>query len=122
MKLIKYAFWAIVAIVLMVLGLANRETVTLTSLPEGLSGWPLISLFSYSVEVPLFVVILLAVGLGLLIGFAWEWLREYKFRAEVGRKDREVRALKREVGRMKAEKHGDEDDVLALLDEGGSRA
>jgi len=122
MKLIKYAFWAIVAVILMVLGLANRGTVTLSTLPEGIADWPLVSLFAYTVQVPLFVVIMLAVGFGLLIGFAWEWLREYKFRAEVGRKDREVRQLQREVGRMKAEKHGDEDDVLALLDGAGSRA
>ena len=116
MKLIKYAFWAVVALCLIIVGMANREPVTLSSLPEGLVRWPFVGLLSFSVEVPLFVVILAAVGFGLLIGFAWEWIREHKFRSEVGRKDREVSQLRREVGRMKAEKHGDGDDVLALLD------
>lgn len=122
MKLIRYAFWAAVALVLVVLGLANRETVTLSSLPEGLSDFPLASLFSYSAQVPQFVVILLSVGLGLLIGFAWEWLREYKYRAAVGRKDAEVRKLQTEVGMLRKEKHGDQDEVLALLDGAASKS
>ncbi len=122
MKLIKYAFWAVVAICLMVVGLANKDIVTLNTLPEGLQGLPFAGLFSYSMQVPLFVVILLAVGLGLLIGFAWEWIREHKHRSAVTRKEREVQQLKREVGQMRAEKNEGRDDVLALLDNAGSRA
>jgi uncharacterized integral membrane protein len=119
MKLIKYAFWAVIALCLVVVGLANRGMVTLRAMPEALANMVGVS---PDIELPLFVVIMLGIGVGLLIGFVWEWLREFKFRAEVGRKDREVQKLQREVGRMKAEKHGDEDDVLALLDGAGSRA
>lgn len=111
MKLIKYAFWAIVALCLVVVSMANRDVVTLRALPEFFAN---ILGVSPDIQLPLFVVIMLGVGIGLLIGFVWEWLREYKFRAEVTRKDRQVRKLEREVAAVKADKH--DDDVLALLD------
>lgn len=111
MRLIKYAFWAVVALCLVIVSMANRGMVTLRALPEFFANQ-----FGVSpdIELPLFVVIMLGVGLGLLIGFFWEWIREYKFRAEVTRKDREVRRLEREVAKAKSDKH--DDDVLALLD------
>jgi len=119
MKLIKYAFWAVIAVCLIIVGMANRGVVTLRAMPEALAG---LAGVSPDIELPLFMVILLGVGVGLLIGFVWEWLREYKFRAAVSSKDREVRQLNREVSRLKADKHGDEDDVLALLDGAGARS
>ena len=67
-------------------------------------------------ELPLYLVILMGVALGLLIGFVWEWLREYKHRAAARAKAREVRRLEGEIGRMQAEKHEGKDEVLALLE------
>lgn len=113
MRTIRYVFWALVAIVLIVVGLANRGMVTLRAMPEALG-----ALFGVSpdIELPLFVVIFLGVAAGLLIGFLWEWLREHKHRAEARRKTREVNVLQREVGRLKTEKHEGKDEVLALLE------
>jgi hypothetical protein len=54
---------------------------------------------------------------GLIIGFVWEWMREYKHRAEATRKSREVRKLEREVTKLKGEKHEGKDEVLALLED-----
>ena len=66
MKTIRYAFWAIVAVCLILVGIANREIVTLQAMPTPLADFLLIS---PTVQLPLFVVILLSVGAGLLIGF-----------------------------------------------------
>ena len=115
MKTLRAAFWAIVAVCLVVVGLANRGDVTLRAMPE-----PLANLFGISPDVtlPLFVVIFLGVGAGLLIGFLWEWVREHRMRAEARAKAREVENLRREVARLRSETGSPEtgDDVLALLD------
>lgn len=115
MKTIRYAFWAIVGLILILVGLANRGMVTLRAMPE-----PMADLLGMSpdISLPLFVVIFLGVGAGLLIGFLWEWVREYRMRAEARAKAREVEALRREVQQLRGAAAGakDEDDVLALLE------
>ena len=116
MKLIRYTFWGLVAICLIIVGLANRGEVTLRAMPETVAG---IVGVSPDITLPLFVVIFIGVAAGLLIGFLWEWLREYKHRAEARDKGREVAQLKREVRRMTTEKHEGKDEVLALLEGSG---
>ena len=114
MRYIKFAFWAVVAVCLIVVGLANRGMVTLRLLPPALSD---LAGLGPELRLPLVVVILLGVAVGLLIGFVWEWIREYKHRSRAARRQREVRRLEREVSRLKSEKHEGQDDVLALLEE-----
>ena len=113
MRALRTAFWGIVAIGLVILGLANRGMVTLRVLPEGLGG-----LFGVSpdLDLPLYAVVLIGVALGLLIGFVWEWLREHKHRSEARKRAREVNRLEREVDRLRHEKHEGGDEVLALVD------
>lgn len=114
MKLIRYAFWAVIAICLITVGLANRGEVTLRAMPEALGG--LVGV-SPDITLPLYVVIFLGVAAGLLIGFFWEWLREHKIRADARDKGREVSQLRREVGRLKTQKNEGKDEVLALLED-----
>lgn len=116
MRYIRYAFWAGVGIVLIVVALANRGEVTLNLLPATLAD--LLGL-GYSVSLPLFVVILGGVLAGLLIGFVWEWLREHRYRAEKSRAERELRQMQREIRRLKGKQAEGKDEVLALLDESG---
>ncbi|SDF10898.1 lipopolysaccharide assembly protein LapA domain-containing protein [Limimaricola pyoseonensis] len=113
MRILRTAFWGLVALCLVILGLANRGMVTLRVLPEGLSG-----LFGVSpdIDMPLYAVILIGVALGLMIGFLWEWLREHKYRAAARRRARDAERLEREVDRLRHEKHEGDDEVLALLD------
>ena len=113
LNIIRLAFWALVAICLVVVGIANRDMVTLRAMPEGVAN--LVGV-SPDVQLPLFVVILIGVIAGLLIGFVWEYLREYKFRAAARQNAREVRKLETEVDRMRTEKHEGKDEVLALLE------
>ena len=73
--------------------------------------------FNLAATLPLFVVVIGGIVAGLIIGFVWEWLREMRLRRDGSQKAREVRKLKREVTRLKGEKHEGKDEVLALLEE-----
>lgn len=114
MRYIRYAFLGSLAIVLISVALANRSIVTLTLLPA-----PLADLlnFNFSVSLPLFIVIFGGIIAGLLIGFFWEYLREYKHRAAAGAAQRELKSSQREVRRLKGQANEGKDEVLALLEE-----
>lgn len=113
MTYIRLGFWGLIALMLVVVGLANRGLVTVRLLPAEMGQ---VLGMNRAVDLPLFLIIFLAIAVGLLIGFAWEWLREHKHRAEARAKGREVHKLAREVERLKDEKHEGRDEVLALLD------
>lgn len=114
MRYIRYAFLAALAVVLITVALANREVVTLRLLPEELAGF---LGFSWQVPLPLFIIIFLGIVAGIMIGFVWEWLREYKLRAKGKRAERAAVALSKEVQTLKEKGAEPGDDVLALLEE-----
>ena len=113
MRYLRYGFLGLLAILLMTVAVANRSVVTLTLLPAELG---VVFGVNKSVETPLFVVIFSGIVAGLLIGFFWEWLREYKLRAEGHRSARQVNKLQRQVRKLQVEKYDEKDEVLALLD------
>lgn len=110
MRYLRYLVLAAVAVVLIVVALANRDPVMLHLLPPDLV--PLAGL-QHSIEVPQFLVMFAALGVGILIGFVWEWLRGHRNRAAAARQSRELRALKRGADPATA---APTDPVLALLD------
>jgi uncharacterized integral membrane protein len=115
MRYIRYAFLAALAVVLITVALANRNIIELRILPgemAGFLGW------DWTVDMPLFIVIFLAIIAGVLIGFVWEWFREHKLRAEGRRAKSAAVKLAGEVQELKREKAGPKDDVLALLEDG----
>lgn len=114
-RILNYLFLAILIAVLLTVALANRDIVTLTLLTSDLSD--LMNGWNVAIRMPLFLVVLGGILAGLLIGFVWEWLREAKHRQEVAKRQQQVRDLKREVIRLKGEKHEGKDEVLALLDD-----
>ena len=116
MRYVRYAFVGILGIVLVSVSLANRAVVSLQLMPEDLAG---LMEYNFALSLPLFVVVLGGIAAGLVIGFIWEWLREYKHRRDAGMKTREVRKLEREVTRLKHRRSEDKDEVLAILDETG---
>lgn len=113
MRGLRYALIGLLAIVLLVVALANRGAVTLRLLPEeagqflGL-GW--------SLQLPLFLVILAAVLLGLLLGYVFEWGRAARHRRSARRQQKEAAALKTEMTDLRRETRRPKDEVLAILE------
>jgi lipopolysaccharide assembly protein A len=94
-RYLRYVFLAVLAVVLMTVALANRDEVTLSAAARR-SGHA--AGLGLAVEVPLFLVIFASIAAGLLIGFVWEWLREYKHRRVASTKTREAARLERGRG------------------------
>ena len=122
LRLFKFLVLLVLATGIVVLSLANRGPMTLHLLPHDLAAFVG---YNQRIDLPVFVVILVGVGTGLLIGFIWEWLREYRIRADAARDRAEARRLRETMardGRAPTQREGD--DVLALLESGksGTRA
>ena len=114
MGFIRVVVSGVLAVVLVSMSLANRGPLTLALMPDPLAefaGWNIV------VTLPVFVIILASIGVGLLVGFFWEWMRETRYRRAVSGKSREVRKLEQEVEKLKKEKNKDKDEILALLED-----
>lgn len=120
MTYLRYAFLAIILVIALMLTLANRGMVTLALWPETVAAF---IGASYTLTLPLFVVVGGAMGLGLILGLVWEWLRERGYRAEAARTRRELEKLRAAQGvpanapAVKPRR----DEVLAILEEPSSR-
>jgi len=112
-RYLRYILVFLLGVCLLTVALANRAPVTLRALPDDLSA--LVG-FGGQIEVPMFLVIFGGIAAGLLIGFVWEWLREYKHRAAVNTKSREVSKLERELAVLRDTKGAPRDEVLAILE------
>ncbi len=110
---LRYVLLVALGIVLLTIALANRTSVPVQLLPADMATFLGLSL---GAQVPLFIVIFGGIVGGLLIGFVWEWLREMKHRSTATTKTREVSRLERELAQLREEKHGPQDEVLALLE------
>ncbi|MEX3014187.1 LapA family protein [Gymnodinialimonas hymeniacidonis] len=113
-RYLKILFLVIVAVALVLLFLANNEPVTVRLMPDALAnaiGIPNV----YTTQ--LIFVVVGALLIGIIVGFIWEWLREYRFRAEAKTQRREAQRLNQEVAKMKGQSSDTQDDVLAILDQ-----
>jgi uncharacterized integral membrane protein len=119
MRYLKFAFLAVLAIVLATLALANRSSVPIRLLPDELST---LFGFNFEAQLPLFVIILASMIAGIFVGFVWEWFREMKHRSDATTQRRHKEKLEREVNRLKAkEPKSETDEVLALLEPDAAR-
>ena len=112
MRLVRTLFLIFLAIILVVISLANSENVSLYLLPTDLSS--LIGA-TISINIPIFLVFFSGIFIGLIIGFVWEWLREYKFRVEANLNEKRLSRAETELSEMHA-KDNKGDDVLTLLE------
>lgn len=106
-------FVAVLAISLLTVALANRQIVDVSLFPgqfgQYLGG-------TWSARMPLFLVILLSLLIGMVLGLIWDWLRESHLRQESNRRAFELRQLEREVGGLRTTHAAPRDEVLAILD------
>ena len=112
MRLVRTLFLIFLAIILVVISLANSKNVSIYLLPTDLSS---LMGTTISINIPLFLVFFSGIFIGLIIGFVWEWLREYKFRVEANLNEKRLSRAKIELSEMHA-KDNKGDDVLTLLE------
>lgn len=104
----------LLGLALLTVALANRAPVSVRLLPEDLAS---LTGLTWAMELPLFLVIFAGIIAGVLIGFVWEWFREYGHRATASQKSREVARLERELAVLKdSTSVPPKDEVLALLE------
>ncbi|KAF0115029.1 MAG: phosphoribosylanthranilate isomerase-like protein [Rhodobacteraceae bacterium] len=113
-RYLRLIFIGLVGLCLLTVALANRGLVSVRLLPEDMAS---LTGLTWAMELPLFLVIFGGIIAGILIGFVWEWFREYGHRATASQKSREVTRLERELAVLKdATSVPPKDDVLALLE------
>ena len=112
MRLVRTLFLIFLAIILVVISLANSENVSLSLLPKDITS--LIGT-TMSINIPLFLVFFSGIFIGLIIGFVWEWLREYKFRVEANLNEKRLSRAETELSELHA-RDNKGDDVLTLLE------
>lgn len=113
MRFLRLLFVTLLAIVLIAVALANREMVVLNAFPANFGQYVG---GTWSVTLPLFLVIFLAMALGVAIGLIWEWLRETHIRREARQRSEQVARLEREVGTLRESHAVPRDEVLAIVD------
>lgn len=121
MKYIRYILLAVIMVLAVTIAFANRETVSLALWPEGVTSF---LGFGYTMAAPLFLIVGGAFGLGLVLGLAWEWLRERSQRVEARQNRRELDRLRAEHGvQPKPETSNPaREQVMAILDEADGAA
>ena len=112
MRLVRTLFLIFLAIILVVISLANSENVSLYLLPKDLSS---LMGTTISINIPIFLVFFSGIFIGLIVGFVWEWLREHKFRVEANLNEKRLSRAETELSEMHA-KDNKGDDVLTLLE------
>ena len=112
MRLIRTLFLLGLATLLFLLSLANNGKVTMYFMPESLSSFLGIKI---ALNIPLFLVFFSGIFIGLVTGFLWEWLREYKFRVEANKYQKRLFKAENELLELHS-RENKKDDVLALLE------
>jgi heme/copper-type cytochrome/quinol oxidase subunit 1 len=79
------------AVIIVMFAVANREIITVAFDPFN-SANP-----AYAVRMPLFILIFVLVGLGVLIGGSAAWLKQHKWRVRARRAEADVRRLRTEL-------------------------
>jgi uncharacterized integral membrane protein len=117
-RIIRYVLLFLVTLALLVVALANRGIVEVRLLPEGLAA---LTGLSWTVQLPMFLVLFGGIAIGVLVGFVWEWAREHKHRRVASASTRQVARLERELAVMRDSSSVPKDEVLALLDKPASK-
>lgn len=83
------------AIVLITFAVTNREIITISFDPFD-STHP-----AFAFKLPLFILIFVLIGIGMIVGGMIAWLKQHKWRARARRAEAEARALRGEIDALK---------------------
>ena len=92
LKLLTWIVLLPIAAAVVVLAIANRHAVPVSFDP-----------LPFSYDIPLFAVVLAAIFVGLIIGFAASWLAAHKWRRMARERGRRLSDLESETKRLKAQ-------------------
>ncbi len=92
MKPVHWLVTAPIALLLVVFAVSNRETVTVTL-------WPL----PVMLDAPLYLIVLLVLLVGFLVGQLVAWINGGRWRREARRRSRRIEALERELAATQAQ-------------------
>jgi uncharacterized integral membrane protein len=84
------------AIVIVMFAVANRETITVSFDPFDSTNPAL------AFRLPLFILVFVLVGLGVLVGGIAAWLRQHKWRTRARRAEADVRRLRSELDAVRS--------------------
>lgn len=110
MRTIRYILLAIIMLGVVLVAIANRAMVELHLMPDGLA-----QVFDLVVTLPLFVVILIALLVGVALGYILEWGREMRQRREASEARRTIARLEAEVETLRKKAGTPKNDILAAL-------
>jgi len=106
MRTIKMIVLGLLAVLLILLGVANMAAVDLYLLPPALGG----ERFGVT-GIPLAAVVMGAVLVGIIVGQILEWFRERKQRVVAEEKRRELAELRQEVAQLRQKLGGRQDGL-----------
>lgn len=118
MRAIRLIFFVVLAIVLILVATANRAPITVGMMPQGIADF---TGRDWTLTMPGFLALFLAMVFGVMIGLIWEWLREAHLRAELKARAQDLARLQREVGDLRRTHAAPKDEVLAILDDAPAR-
>lgn len=118
MRAIRLIFFVVLAIVLILVATANRDPITVGLMPRGIAEF---TGRDWTLTMPGFLALFLAMVFGVLVGLIWEWLREAHLRAESKSRAQDLARLQREVGDLRRTHAAPKDDVLAILEDAPTR-
>lgn len=122
MRYVKLLLLVLIAIPVITIFIANHQPVELTILPAGLEPYIGLNRILGPVTVPLWSVALGFLVIGLVLGFFWEWVREYKHRRAADQGRQSKAQLEAEMKKMKARENRGKDEILVLVEETGASA
>jgi hypothetical protein len=118
MRAIRLIFFVVLAIVLILVATANRAPITVGMMPQGIADF---TGRDWTLTMPGFLALFLAMVFGVMIGLIWEWLREAHLRAESKARAQDLARMQREVGDLRRTHAAPKDEVLAILDDAPAR-
>ena len=99
MRYIKLLAWILVGVLLIIFALGNNQTVQVYLFPNIFSN----TLIARSIfPMPLFIIVYLVLLIGVIFGFVFEYLRQYKYRLNLRKYKKEMNSLRAEVQELKS--------------------